>query len=195
MANINQTIRVNTGNIATVNDAQPGGASPDGLGRSPGQVGQIFELSESEAQKMSSNLHAGKYQYVLFQSGSSNANARGQVVEWATAAKEEVFTCNPDPTTAGLSRPAGIALGAVSKGQYGFIQVEGLATVLCKASVTTTTDGTIGVYVSDTVGDVDSLADATTTTNLQVKSVLGTFAEAPANGALKLFNLRNLSRV
>lgn len=195
MANTNQTIRVSTGNIATVNDTQPGGPSQDGLGRAPGQVGQIFELSETEAQKMSTNLHAGKYQYVLFQSGTTNSNARGQVVEWATAAKEEVWTCNPDPTTAGLARPAGIALGAVTKGNYGFIQVEGLATVLCKASVTTTTDGTIGVYLSDTVGAVDSLADGTTTTNLQVKSTIGTFAEAPANGALKLFNLRNLSRV
>jgi len=196
MAYTNPIARVSTGNLATVNDANAGGYSQsDSAGRAPGQVGQIIELSEVEAQKMSANLHAGKYQYVLFQSGSSNANARGQVVEYATAAKEVLFTVNPDPTTAGLARPAGIALGAVSKGQYGWIQVAGLATVLCKASVTTTTDGTIGVYVSDTVGAVDTLADGTTTTNLQVKSVLGTFAEAPANGALKLFNLRDLTKV
>lgn len=195
MAYTNPIIRVTTGNIATVNDSQPGGPSTDGLGRCPGMVGQVIELSEVGAQQMASTLHAGKYQYVQFQSGSTNSNARGQVVEFATAAKEEVFIVNPDPTTAGLARPAGIALGAVTKGNYGFIQVEGLATVLCKASVTTTTDGTIGVYVSDTVGAVDSLADATTTTNLQIKAVLGTFAEAPANGALKLLNVRPLGRV
>lgn len=193
MANQNQTIRVSTGNIRTVNDSQPGGPSQDGLGRAPGQVGQIFELSESEAQKMDSLLHAGKYKYVQFQSGSSNANARGQIVEYATAAKEESGIVNPDPTTAGLSRPAGVALSAVSKGSYGFIQVSGLATCLCKGTVTTTTDGTIAVYVADTVGVVDSLADATTTTNLQVKSRIGNFAEAPANGGLKLVNLVDLS--
>ena len=195
MAYNNQTIRVSTGNIITVNDAQPGASSPDGLGRAPGQVGQVFELSESEAQKISTNLHAGKFKYVQFQSGSTQASARGQVVEYATAAKALVGIVNPDPTTAGLSRPAGICLGAVSKGNYGFIQVSGLATVLCKASVTTTTDGTIGVYLADTVGAVNSLADGTTTTNLQVKAVLGTFAEAPANGALKLFNLKDLTVV
>jgi len=195
MANENQTIRVSTGNITTVNDSQPGGPSQDGLGRAPGQVGQIFELSEVEAQKMDSDLHAGKYQYVLFQSGSTNANGQGQIVEYATVAKEKAFTVNPDVTTAGLARPAGVALNIVSKGNYGFIQVAGLATCKCKASVTTTTDGTIAVYIADTLGVVDSLADGTTTTNLQVKSIIGTFAEAPANGALKLVNMRDLTRV
>lgn len=196
MAYINPIIRLTNNNIASVNDSAPGGASTsDSAGRYPGMVGQIIELSEAAAQAMNSNLHAGKYQYVQFQSGSTNANARGQVVEFATAAKEEAFIVNPDVTTAGLARPAGVALGAVSKGNYGFIQVAGLATVLCKGTVTTTTDGTIAVYLADTVGVADSLADATTTTNLQVKSVIGTFAEAPANGALKLVNLRDLSRV
>lgn len=195
MANINPTIRVSTGNIRTVNDAQPGGASLDGNGRAPGQVGQIMELSEYEAQKMDSLLHSGKYQYVKFESGTTNANGRGQVVEYATAAKEALFTVNPDVTTAGLARPAGIALSIVGKGNYGFIQVSGLATALCKGTVTTTTDGTIAVYVADTLGVVDSLADATATTNLQTKSIVGTFAEAPANAGLKLVNMRDLSRV
>lgn len=198
MAYSNPIIRVNAalGDIAAVNDSAPGGVrTSDSAGAYPGMVGQVIEFSEAEAQKINSNLHAGKYQYVQFQSGSTNSNARGQVVEFATAAKEKTFIVNPDPTTAGLSRPAGIALGAVTKGNYGFIQISGLATVLCKGTVTTTTDGTIAVYVSDTVGVADSLADATAATDLQVKSVIGTFAEAPANGALKLVNLRDLGRV
>jgi len=195
LAQSSQIIRVTTGNIATVNDSQPGGASQDGLGRCPAQLGAIIELDERTAQAMSSSLHAGKYKYVQFKSGSSNLNAAGQIVEFANATDEKAHIVSPDPTTAGLSRAAGVTLNAVSKGNYGFIQVAGLATCLCKATVTTTTDGTIAVYVSDTVGAVDSLADATTATDLQIKSTIGTFAEAPANGGSKLVNLRDLSRV
>lgn len=190
MANNNPTARVTTGKFNTVDDSAVGGASGDGLGRAPGQLGQIVEISEREAQKMDSALHGGKYQYVKFKAGTTQSNAKGQLVAWDDI---DDFVVTPDPTTANLAKIAGAALNAVTKGNYGWIQVSGLSTVKCKATVTTTTDGTIAVAVSDTTINVDSLADATATTNLQVKSYVGNFAEAPANGALKLVILTDLS--
>lgn len=191
MANINPTIRVTTGNIATVNDSAPGGASLDGRGRAPGQLGQIFELSEVEAQKMSSALHGGKYQYVKFLSTSSASNARGQVVIWSD---NDDFVVTPDVSDALIGKKAGVTLFAVTKGNYGFIQVSGYTTVLCKASVTGTTAGQLAVAVSDSsVGTVDSLADATAVTDLVLKGKIGTFVEAAANGGLKLIQMDDLS--
>jgi hypothetical protein len=63
MANTNPTARVTTGKLNTVDDSAIGGASSTtGVsGRAPGQLGQIIELSEVEAQKMDSALHGGKY--------------------------------------------------------------------------------------------------------------------------------------
>jgi hypothetical protein len=192
MANTNPTARVTTGKLNTVDDSAIGGASSTtGVsGRAPGQLGQIIELSEVEAQKMDSALHGGKYQYVKFKAGTTQSNAKGQLVAWDDI---DDFVVTPDPTTAGLARIAGVALNAVTKGQYGWIQVSGLATCKCKAAVTTTTDGTVAIAVSDTTINVDSLADATATTNLQLKAYVGNFAEAPANGALKLVQLTELS--
>lgn len=193
MSNINPTIRVTTGNIATVNDAQIGGNSSTAgvTGRAPGQLGQIFELSDVEAQKMSTALHGGKYQYVKFKAGTTASNARGQVVIWDD---NDDFVVTPDVSAALIGKAAGVTLFAVTKGQYGFIQVSGYATVLCKASVTGTTAGQIAVAVSDSsIGKADSLADGTAVTMLEAKAKLGTFVEAAANGALKLIMLDDLS--
>lgn len=191
MANINPTIRVTTGKINTVSDAQVGGASQDGLGRAPGQLGQIVEFSEAEAQKIDTALHGGKYQYVKFKAGSTAANAKGQFVIWDD---HDAFVVTPDVAAATLGEVAGVTLNVVAKGEHGFIQVSGLATCLCKATVTGTTDGSNAIAVADSsIGKVDMLADATAVTGLEAKARVGTFAEAPANGALKLVQLVDFS--
>jgi hypothetical protein len=192
MANRNQTVRVSTGKINTVDDSAIGGAAgsmPGVTGRCPGQLGQVIELSEEEAQKIDTALHGGSYKYVQFKAASAQSNAKGQLLFYATAADEEVHIATPDPTTAALSRIAGVALNAVTKGNYGFIQVDGLATIRTKSSVTDTTDGVHAVAVSDTVGKVDGIADGTAVTALTARSRIGTFAEAPANDSLKLVHL------
>lgn len=194
MANYSNLARVTTGKFNTVDDSGIGGAQSPGLGRAPGQLGQIVEISEEEAQKMDSALHAGKYKYVQFKSGSTQSNAKGQLVFYATAADAAAHIVTPDPSTALLGRVAGVALNAVTKGQYGWIQTDGTATIRTKSTVTTTTDGTIAVAVSDTVGKVDSLADATAATDLQLRSAIGRFLEAPADNSLKLVTL-NLAAV
>jgi hypothetical protein len=189
MANFSNLARVTTGKFNTVDDGGIGGVQTGAAGRAPGQLGQIVEISEEEAQKMDSALHAGKYKYVQFKSGSTQSNAKGQLVFYATAADAAAHIVTPDPTTALLGRVAGVALNAVSKGNYGWIQTEGTATIRTKTSVTTTTDGTVAVAISETVGKVDSLADATAATDLQVRSAVGRFLEAPANDSLKLVTL------
>jgi hypothetical protein len=192
MANRNQTARVSTGKINTVDDSAiggPAGSMPGVTGRCPGQLGQIIELSEEEAQKMDSALHGGSYKYIQFKSGSTQANAKGQLLFYASAADEEAHIATPDPTTASLSRVAGVGLLANTKAYYGWIQTDGLATIRTKSSVTDTTDGVNAVAVSDTVGKVDGIADGTAVTNLMARTRIGTFAEAPANDSLKLVHL------
>jgi hypothetical protein len=85
----------------------------------PGQLGCFFEKDDK------------KYQLVLVDSGSNNL-AAGDVVLWLTPASFVVTNDVSDVsgTAANAANSvAGVALGTVTKGQYAFIQVRGLATV------------------------------------------------------------------
>lgn len=173
--------------LNSINDSQPGSSftSPTGNPLYGGIVGQSYQLSYANAQKQSSNLYGGIYLYVQFLSTSTASNARGQIVFWSTASNGDFnYVVTPDPTTA-LTQVAGVTLNAVTKGNYGFIQIAGLATVLCKASVTDTTAGDIGFVVSDSsLGKVDANVPGSATAAQQAVK-LGIFREAPANGGLK----------
>lgn len=189
----NPIVRVSTGKINTVNDVACGGGSAD-RPLAEGQLGQEVTFTEAEAQKIDSALHAGTYKYVRFKAGSTASNAKGQVVVWDDP---DSFVVTPDVAAASSGLQAGVTLNAVSKGQYGFVQVDGLATVLCNASVGGTTAGDLAV-VDATAPTVSAIADATaasTDTALEVKRIIGTFVEAPANGALKLVALKGIARV
>jgi hypothetical protein len=174
---------VTTGKLNTVNDTYIGGGTSGD--RYPGQLGQLIELSEVEAQKMDSALHAGVYQYVKFKAGTTASNAKGQGVVWSDF---DAFEVSPDVTAALSGLFAGVALNAVSKGSYGWIQVAGVATLLCNSSVGGTTAGDLAV-LDATAATFSAIADATaasTDTALEVKRIVGNFIEAPANSGLKL---------
>ena len=172
--------------LNSINDAQPGTSftSPTGGQSFAGIVGQCYQLSNAGAQAQSSNLWGGVYQYVLFAAGTVQAAARGQVMFYDTLALAKAYTVTPTPPTT-VSQIAGIALNAVSKGNYGWIQIAGLATVLCKTSVTDTTLGDIGFVLSETVGKVDANTPASATAAQQALKI-GIFMEAPVSAALKL---------
>ena len=183
MAFTSPMIVVTTGKLNTVNDTYIGGGTASD--RYPGMLGQRVELSEVEAQKMDSALHAGVYQYVKFKAGTTASNAKGQGVVWSDF---DAFEVTPDVTAALSGLFAGVTLNAVSKGSYGFIQVEGVATLLCDGTVGGTTAGDLAVLKSDEAV-FQAIADATaasTDTALEVKRIVGTFIEAPANDGLKL---------
>ena len=178
---------VTTGKFNTVNDTYIGGGTSGH--RYPGMLGQRVEFSETEAQKMDSALHAGVYQYVLFKAGTTASNAKGQGVIWSDF---DAFEVSPDVAAASAGLFAGVTLNAVSKGSYGWIQVEGVATLLCDGSVGGTTAGDLAILKTDEAV-FQALADGTaasTDTALEVKRIVGTFIEAPANDGLKLAALK-----
>ena len=186
-----QTAILTSALINTANDTQPGSSftSPTGGQIYAGLIGQTVQLSEAMAQNYSSVLHGGVYMYGQFLTGSSALNAKGQIVFYDTLAHAKSRIWTPDPPTA-LTQIAGVTLNAVTAGNFGFIQIAGLATVLCKATVTDTTLGDIGFVVSDSsLGKVDANTPGSATAAQQAVKI-GKFYEAPANAGLKLLEIQ-----
>lgn len=165
-----------------------------------GILGKLVRADHAEALLLSDTvnigtLYGGVYQYVK----AVTALARGQVVAWDVLANTG-FTDYEVTSTITLPHEgflAGFALNTVTSGNYCWIQTDGLATALCKATVTTTTVGTIAVQQT-TTNTVDSIADATGTYisggALGLKQIVGAWYEAPANGALKRLVMQNFCK-
>lgn len=180
-----------TGYMNSGPDTVAGGVSSGltGAAMFPGQLGDILEVSHTMAAQLSDSaigtLYGGEYQYVLFLSTGGNS-VRGQVMYWSDEANYVVTATAP---TSGARR-AGIALGVVTAGKYGWIQVTGLASVLFKASITKATpaiDDLVVIDVSAVRGDV--IADATAIVSPNLKLVLGVAAEAPVSNSIKKVEL------
>lgn len=190
----NAIIKIVTGFLDTVNDPLVGTNVSSGTGASQyaGQLGKYLELDNEAAAALGKNntLYGGRYRYVQFKSGSTASNARGQLVFYATASDETNGIVTPDATAATSGRVAGVTLNAVDKGNYGFIQDDGLASVLFKASIADTTDGDVAVQ-SGTTNTADAVADATgTLTYGLIKKIIGVCAEAGASSTISRVRLR-----
>lgn len=187
MANRSQVVRISTGFLNTVNDANAGGANTaDSSGLAPGQLGATVVFNDANVPFASATgtLYGGVYQYVQFKSGTTATSAIGGPVYWADRAN---FIVTPDPPT-GLPDPAGIAIAVVSKGNYGFILVEGRVAVMPRSSITKVTPA-IGdsVALIATANVTDDLADATTfNPNTHPSILVGQWLAAPANSTLTL---------
>jgi hypothetical protein len=137
-------------------------------------------------------LYSGIYQYVQFLETSTASNAQGQVVFWvpanATVTSDgyQSYIVTPDAPTV-PSMIAGIALNAVTKGNFGWIQITGEATVLFKTGITKATPVVGDLVVLDlTPSDTaDVLADATNITSVQYRAVIGKAIDAPVSASLK----------
>lgn len=187
----NQSPRVTTGYLNTVNDPAPGVplTSPSGsiVQSYDGQVGGKLTLDTKAALALSlttiGTLYAGVYMYVKFKSDSTATVARGNIVFWSDMANYEV---TPDVTATTASLVAGIGICVVTKGQYGFIQVAGKASVLFG----TVTKGApaIGDLVSviaTPLAKGDVILDATALTSPLAKLVIGVSIEAAASDTIK----------
>ena len=117
---------------------------------------------------------------------SRAAAAAGQVASWYDL---DDYVVTADALT-GTSLIAGIFLNAITKGQYGWIQTAGLATVKFRASITKATPA-IGdlvlVQATNYVGEV--LADATNLTSVEARMILGVAVAAPTGGGSSLVAL------
>ena len=130
-----------------------------------GMVGGKLTLTEAEAKTLSDpttiTLHGGIYMYVHFILGSTNSNNPGQLVFWYNEQRYEV---TPDPQAGYI---AGVTLNQVTKNNYDFIQIAGVAPVLFGAL---TGPGTIGNSViqvpGNNIADIPLAATAVTWGNL-----------------------------
>lgn len=122
-------IYVPNGQINAVNDTYIGGGA-EAPGYIPGMLGKMVELDAKQAAMLSSSvitLRAGKYQYVKTKASPTTALARGLALTWSDRAAFEVSVDAATDAIAGIC--AGIALNAITSGRYGWIQVDGEASV------------------------------------------------------------------
>lgn len=194
-----------------VNDAIAGDQTAGGTGTSLyALIGVRILLDNVAALALSDTtigtLYAGLYQYVNLLSGGTNAGVRGQMSFWGTTQTgANVFASDgitpysvhgDGSASVGSGLYAGPFLNAVTKGNFCWIQVAGIASVLFQA---TPSDNTIGdaVIINSTAVTVDSRADATGTLTWGgaqgIKVFIGVALEAPGtsgSAAIKRILLR-----
>lgn len=187
----NQSPKLPTGFINSANgDPSPGQAlaSPSGSIVQPyaGQVGAKLSLDTNQASSLSDpaqfTCFAGVYQYVQFAVGATAANVRGQVVFWLTAA---TYVVTADVTAATQGLIAGITLAAVTKGNYGWIQIQGRASVKYKSSLTAATPAAGDLIILDQTpsNTADDPTQSGSPTYLIAKSIIGVADVAPVGGS------------
>lgn len=183
------------GLLNQVNDAMPGGTQNSVAGiqvaRDPGQLGVYAYLTAADAlQRYGNVLLSGLYQYVQVDSGSATP-AQGVVATFATLAKMESYIVTASPTAASQSFFAGIFLNAITPGNFGWIQVAGIATVQYKSTVGgTPAIGDIVAQDSTPTNTVVDFAQGTAQLPSAAKLNIGTALTLPANSALGQVLLR-----
>jgi hypothetical protein len=167
-----------------------------------GQLGKILVVDDAEASRLSlssvGTLRAGAYMLVKTKSGSSASPARGIAAFWDTSANGGVAGAVVTPDMAATSSFAGIYINAPTKGNYCWIQVRGLVSLLCKtSSVTSNVIGDLCVFTGLTTNTFDGIADATDymTSAGAYKRVVGQWYEAPVADAIKLAFLQKAAKL
>ncbi len=174
--------------------------SPDSLPSTAygGMLGKIVVVDDAEALKLSltttGTLRAGAYQLVQTKAGTSAAPIKGTACFWDTNANlgfdKRVVT--PDISATIISNFAGIYVDVPAKGDYCWIQIAGLASLLCRSSaMTSNLIGDVVIFTGLTTNTFDGLADAgTIATAGLVKAVVGTWYEVPVINTVKLAFLK-----
>ena len=182
--------------LNTVNDSSAGGAIvsvPSGapaVAASATQIGDRIVLDDNTAYALSSSatapglLYGGIYQYVGV-TWTTKAAAVGGIAFWTAAnlILKQAYTVNGDaqPSTTVPTFIAGVFIYAISKGNFGWIQIAGLATVLFdSASLTAIATGNwVSAKVSATTAstaDVGAVAGVVT-----LAAMLGVAVGAPVS--------------
>lgn len=184
-----------SGFLNNEDNASQGGDA--GLAGVPGQLGQVYAATFADALRLSKTsigtLYGGLYQVVKFKSTSSTAPARGGLCFWE--APGTTYTVTPDTSAVLETNIAGVYVNAPTKGNYGIIQVGGLASVLFRASVTSNQASDIVVQLT-TTNTADAIADATGSWISGgvkgLKNIIGSAFAAPSNGAISTVLLKGL---
>src|SRR5215831_9747496 len=170
----------------------------------PGNIGKRLICTFAIANKLTDlvvgQLYEGIYQYVQTFATSVNTPARGQLCYWRDY-ENYIVTPDPSPTSnfggdnTGLF--AGVYLNALTKGNYGFIQIAGKASVQFKVSITKTPAVQGNIAVADQAGTntADVFADATAVNWSNLRLVLGVTLQTPINNSITLVDLWHLRQV
>jgi len=183
--------------LNTVNDAEIGSNIASAVQpRFAGQLGKIIAINHAQARQLSDTsigtLYGGWYQYVK----ATTALARGDIVAWDVVANTGLTDYEVTHTIGATLEGylAGIALNTVTSGNYGWIQVQGLAGVKYRATVTDKTAGNIVLQVT-TTATADAIADATGTYISGgvkgLKNIIGAAYEAPVDAGVNLIVMKN----
>jgi hypothetical protein len=138
-------------------------------------------------------LYGGKYQYVKTTAGTTATYVLGRPVFWTDF---ENYVVTADCTAVLVGKVAGVMLNTVTKGNYGWIQTAGKATVLFKTGITATTPADGDLIVIDVgTGLADDLTQSGSPTYLILKAAIGVALAAPVSATASLVLLRHLPEV
>jgi hypothetical protein len=198
-------VRTSRPALNDINDSVPGGqASISGANIYAAQLGQRVWLDGNPGgvryDTAIGTLYGGCYQYVQAYLSSTATPAKGQLCAWAydqAPTAFEAYIVTPDTNSVIRSgRIAGVFLDTVTKGNYGWIQTKGKATVLFTTSIAKATpaDGDL-VIVNTSTGNADVNIDATTVSWQLLKTAIGTAIGASVSNTTNLVLLKGLGDV
>lgn len=158
-----------------------------------GQLGSVMVLNDADAAKLSSgtvaaltnvgNLYGGIYQYVQFYVSQSGTTVAGGPVYWQDP---DNFIVTADVPTAGVGF-AGVALKTVTKGNYGWILVDGKAACQPLDNTTLSSPAIGDVMVLATIGRFDDVADPYATSSAVAALPAGQWIVAPVDATSTLY--------
>ncbi len=149
-------------------------------------------------------LFGGVYMYVGTASGATAAPALGLLAFWNTAVADNLYqVTNDESGSQGANLIAGICINAITKGNWGWIQIAGKATIKFRAVLTGPAPANgCGVYAaaagagaSVATADVfaGSVANPTfTQADTLVQRFLGTAEALPVAGAASAVSLKHM---
>lgn len=148
-------IRVSTGQLNSVDDALIGGVSggSGGFSKYAGQLGKRLVVDQSQIGLLSDaavgTLYGGVYQYVRL-SEDADAPVVGEVAFWDLTEPYGAYQVTDDPSQGATDGTtlAGVFINAITPGNYGFVQVLGVASVLYTNPVTASGIGNPVVVVA-----------------------------------------------
>lgn len=167
--------------------------SPTGSpGRFEGFLGVIITMDNDDAYKHSDitnigTLYHGRYQCIQLISTSA-ASLRGQAAFWPTASLSAQLAPSRYQVTASVTngQQAGVFINALTPGNYGWIQLDGLCTVQWAGTLTAGTPA-VGdlVYVSTATGQTScfDVPENTTMTDAILKRLVGLVEGTPPSEA------------
>jgi len=195
---VNQIERMVSSKLNVANDVLPGQSVASGTGQAQygGVRGNRVALGPDEIRfdSPTGTLFGGIYQYVLTASGAAAAPARGLAAFSDLSVAENLFQVTSDakPTTAIPTLIQGVFLNAITKGNFGWIQIAGRASCLFDSAVSGAVAGNmVSAKVSAAVASTFDVGATvvTATTPTTVMAAVGVAETIPVVSTISVVQL------